>query len=130
MAVEASFGRTWDSVIDVFAERNVLIRTLDRASGFVVAETQSVNAEDAVEFADCGTDAMRNPRIASNATWNLLVRGDSTRSTVKASVRFVRLYSTRGALSPIQDATQECSSLGIWETQVEDAVKARAEGKR
>jgi hypothetical protein len=37
-AVAASFGRTWDAVIDHFAERNISIRTMERSSGFIAAE--------------------------------------------------------------------------------------------
>src|SRR5690242_4566928 len=82
MEVSASFGKTWSAVIDVFAERNIPIKTIDRASGLVVAEPQGVPTRTD-GLADCGTIIGR-PIYPDHATWNVLVRGDSARSTVKA----------------------------------------------
>src|SRR2546429_5928198 len=56
MAVNASFDRTWTAVIDVFADRNVPIRTLDRTSGFVATDELRVGSEGA-DWADCGSGA-------------------------------------------------------------------------
>jgi len=40
--VTSSFGRAWDAVIDVFAEANTPIRTMERASGFIAAELATI----------------------------------------------------------------------------------------
>lgn len=59
-------------------------------------------------------------RYPTTAGWSVFVQGDSTRATVKATVRF--------ATSPgITDAV-DCSSTGRWETAFERQVKAAAEG--
>lgn len=42
MPVSASFGKTWDAVIDVFAVKNIPIRTLERVSGLIAAEPSNV----------------------------------------------------------------------------------------
>lgn len=123
VSVSAPFARTWESAVDVFAERNIPIRTLDRASGLIVAEPQKVSRTDAPMLADCGSSPMGIPFNASDATWNLLVRGDSLRSTVRATVRFVAASSGMGA------ATVDCSTKGVWESQLEERVKASAETK-
>ncbi|MGH9897071.1 MAG: hypothetical protein ACREA0_34765, partial [bacterium] len=41
--VTASFGRTWDAVIDEFADRNIPIRTIERASGLIATELLSIS---------------------------------------------------------------------------------------
>lgn len=120
-AVAASFGKSWDAVIDIFAERNIPIKTVDRASGIIVAEPQSV-ATRIDSLADCGT-VIGRAIYPDRATWNVLVRGDSTRSTVKATVRF-----TQGG-TPGDPQLVECSTRGIWETALEQGVKANAERK-
>ena len=97
MDVNASFAKTWEAAIDVFAERNISIKTLDRASGLIVAEPVKVGA-GGNEFADCGTDAMQVRQYPTDATWNLVVRGDSIKSTVRANVRFIRVGMSRAAL--------------------------------
>src|SRR5438132_5697412 len=53
--VAASFAKTWDAVIDVFAERNIPLRTLDRSSGF--AATDELGADGSARWADCGSRA-------------------------------------------------------------------------
>jgi len=118
VAVNAPFGKTWDAVIDVFAARNIAIKTLDRSSGLIVAEPQTVAASDARDLADCGT-ALGIPLRADAATWNILVRGDSTHATVRATVRFIQSGTV----------VHDCSSRGVWETALETSVKDAAEGK-
>lgn len=78
--VNGSFGKTWDAVIDFFSSKNIQIKTVDRASGLIVAEPATVASNDAPGLADCGT-IMGAPIRATAATWNVLVRGDSTRAT-------------------------------------------------
>lgn len=125
--VSASFGKTWDATVDVFAERNIQIKTIDRASGFIAAEPQSLTTIAADSLADCGhssTGGSLQDRMArsESATWNVLVRGDSTKATVKATVRFAFVSGLNGQ-------TYQCSSTGRWEAALEQRVKSSAEAK-
>ena len=58
--VTSSFGRAWDAVIDVFAEANKPIRTMERASGFIAAELATIPVYTSAQrtfahsLADCG----------------------------------------------------------------------------
>src|SRR6266705_3775805 len=98
--VAASFSKTWDAVIDDFASQNVPIKTIDRTSGLIVAERLSV-ARDAGDVADCGTDMMIGRLYPTSATYNVLVRGDSTKSTVRVTVRWLRVGMARGLSTEI-----------------------------
>jgi hypothetical protein len=140
LTVNASFGRTWDAVIDYFARNNIPIRTIERASGIIAADAASVDAASAVEWADCGQAArltkVRNgqvwrlaPVAAERATYNFLVRGDSTRSTILATVGWdvperVMYDATQ---KPYTRPSARCVTRGVWETNAEQAVRARAE---
>ncbi len=119
MEVAASVGRTWDAVIDLFADRNIPIATMERVSGFIATQTLSVGREG-VEWADCGS-VMSTPVVPDHAVYNVRVLGDSSQSTVRVTTRWTQ--SSKSDLSP------ECPSRGVWETDFEKAVKARAEGK-
>lgn len=119
MPVSASFGKTWDAVIDLFATRNIAIKTVNRSSGLIVAEPQTVSSADE-SLADCGQNIYHQQFRPSEAFWNVLVRGDSVSSTVRASVRFVSATSI----------AKECSSKGTWESDLERQVKTAAEAKR
>src|SRR2546425_5253439 len=73
--VNAPFGRTWDAVIDVFADQNIPIATIDKTSGFIVADVQFVgaSAKEAAEWADCGKFGVRSIPVTA-AKYNVLVR--------------------------------------------------------
>lgn len=120
--VAASFGRTWDAVIDIFAQRNIPIKTIDRSSGLIVAEQARV--DDIENFTHCGKPSLLRAVAgaavgmggdgAMRADYNILVRGDSARSTVRANARFAT-------------PERECPSKGVFESQFEAAVKSGAE---
>ena len=122
--VEASFGKTWDAVIDYFATNNIGVRTLDRQSGFIVAERASIAPSmGELTYAQCPGTAfdqfLVNTTVGpTSASYNLVVRGDSARSTVKVNIRFVRVKDGVAA---------DCVSKGEWERALESFVKKRAE---
>lgn len=123
VSVNAPFAKTWDAVIDVFSDRNIPIRTIDRASGLIATDDLSVGSEG-TEWADCGKNN-EAPIAPLLATYNVLVRGDSTRSTVKVTVKWgstTRLLGGR----PIG---VDCVTRGVWETDLETTIRARAEAK-
>lgn len=121
----ASFDKAWKAAIDIFSERNIPIKTLDRSSGLIVAENQTVPAT-ADGLADCGK-VLGTALRPTAAAWNILIRGDSARANVKANVRFMRTGTARGLST--QTVTEDCASYGVWESSLESEVKARAEGK-
>lgn len=114
--VAASMGNTWDAVIDMFAARNIPIRTIERASGIIATDQLSVG-DEGFRWADCG---QHNGTTLSPdaAIYNVLVRGDSTSAVVKATVRWTRANAS---------AVSECSTSHVWERELETAVKAQAE---
>ncbi len=122
--IEASFGKTWNAVVDVLAERNIPVKTMDKSSGFVSAELTSVSATDFDKLANCGStlSQMMTGNLAADgiARYNILVRGDSTKSTVKVTARFVK-----GG-----DTAKDCPSNNVFEAQFQSEVKTRAEGRQ
>jgi len=119
-SVDASMGTTWDAVIDLFATRNIPIRTIERVSGIIAADQLSVDSANGVKWADCGRVGHR--QIPPNtAISNVLVRGDSTSSTVRTSVRWSRRSFKEGDL--------ECTSRYVWERALEQEVKERSEAE-
>jgi hypothetical protein len=115
-------------VIDVFATRNIPIRTLERASGFIAAEQASVPqlkpsknlVKNGHPWADCGRPANGAvPWQPFTANYNIRVKGDSSRATVQVNVQW--------KAGTIADS-RECSTKSVWEREVEEEIKARAEG--
>jgi hypothetical protein len=120
--VNASAGRTWDAVVELFAARNIAIRNMERVSGFIAAEPVSVGVQmtKADVLAHCGSvgELIYAP---TNATYNVLVRGDSARAIVKVTVLWRRL------LPP--EIHFDCTTFDRFEPMFEAAVKALAEGR-
>jgi hypothetical protein len=124
--VAAPFAKTWTAVVDVFADKNIGIRTIDRSSGLVVADPVTVASEDnkhTHSLADCGEVKMGTLATfnqPASAVYNVRVRGDSITSTVLVTIH----YTGHQGGSTI---TLDCSSTGAWEASFETAAKAKAE---
>jgi hypothetical protein len=124
--VAASFGKTWDATVAELNARHLRIASSDRNTGVIVADSVEVEGNDP-NVADCGS--MMGVAVTPTAAWwSAVVHGDSTQSTVKASVKFSRTGMSRDALNK-NTVTETCSSYGTWEAEFEQAVAARAEGK-
>lgn len=124
--VSASFNKTWEAVIDQFANENIPIRTVDKASGIIATEVLQVPTNlDGV--ADCGRDMGVGLR-PTHASYNVLVRGDSAKSTVRINVRWTRTGMARGLSTAT--VTEECSTRSVWEPGIEAKIKTAAEAKR
>lgn len=119
-SVAASFDATWDATIDHFAENNIPIATIERASGIIATTELRVDSETAEESSDCGTGQGVSVDMrfhATSAVYNILVRGDERASTVRATVSWTN-----------PSANFECHTTGVWETRTEEAIRERAEG--
>jgi hypothetical protein len=141
--VNASYDKTWSTVVSHFAERNIQIRTIEKASGIIVAEVLRSalnNHELKVDakgrpvynnwgqqltgpaiYADCGSvgGVGIDPSFIS---FNMRVLGDGSRSSVRVNMRYTT--NTGTAVAPI---TTECISTGRFEDELERQIKSRAE---
>lgn len=119
--VHASFGRAWDATIDAFAERGISIETLDRASGLIVPAGQTYTSRrdrtEMLTYADCGKSAYGEVVPAGSVKYNVVVRGDSSRSIV-----LVRAF-----YHPLPGGVGMCESQGRFERDAEANIKAKAE---
>jgi hypothetical protein len=116
VTVNASFGRTWDAALAAFAARNVQVNP-DRMSGTIASNATEVTVAD-TGGRDCGTSSEGNTLRPNAVRYRILVKGDSTASTLLANAIYGRLNVT---------ALQECGSRGVWEAAFEAEVKQRAE---
>ncbi len=118
--VAASFAKTWDAVIDVFAERNIPLRTLDRSSGF--AATDELGVDGSARWADCGSDAIHGDVGPRHAIWNVRLKGDSTAALILVTARWW-MFRGKGT----NGRRIDCVTTGVWEREAEEAIRDRAE---
>ena len=112
VSVDASVGRTWDAAVEAFTTDRIGLRTVDRLSGLIVSDTVALPQSNPAH-ARCGSD-MGMARGASRAIYTVLVRGDSTRSTVTASAQW------------IMPLLGDCSTTGVVSASAEKAGGVRA----
>ena len=116
----ASFAKTWDAVIDVFAERNIPLRTLDRSSGF--AATDELGADGSARWADCGSDAIHGDVGPRHAIWNVRLKGDSAAALILVTARWW-MFRGKGT----NGTRIDCVTTGAWERDAESAIRDRAQ---
>jgi hypothetical protein len=67
-SIDAGFNQAWNAVIDVLAEDNVPVKTLDKSSGFVVAELATMSLSDLSAFTTgMLIESNKNPTPAATA---------------------------------------------------------------
>jgi hypothetical protein len=128
MPVTAPFSKTWDAVIDVFGERDLGIKTIDRSSGLIVPADYLIPESDRrFSYANCGK-LLGSDIAPTVAHFNVIVRGDSSKSTVRVRA-FYDHSKSMGLRGELQREAGDCSSSGEFESQLETAIAARAEGR-
>jgi hypothetical protein len=117
--VNASFATTWAAVLDRFAQSNIPIKAIDRSSGLITAEATRLD-DSGRQYGNCNRMgiAIVPP---DGATFNVLVKGDSIRSFVRATADWIGHNSKGLRLS--------CVTSGKWEQEFESAIKDQAESR-
>jgi hypothetical protein len=137
--VAAPFDKAWNAVIDVFARENTPIQTLEKASGFIVAERAVIpylrpdEYAFAVSLADCG--AIMYPQegrwrdfAPTSAKYNIVVRSQGEQSTVRVTAKFISV-SPSTPTTTLTAGSRECASKGKYESDTELAIKRAAEAR-
>lgn len=114
-SARASFGKTWEAVVDWVGKANLSVSTIDRTSGFVAVHDVQVSAD--TDWADCGRDAYGR-LMPSQAKLDIVVHGDSTTSSVRVNVAFSSVESHENIA---------CVTRGVLEKDVEQWIKQAAE---
>lgn len=115
--VQSPFGKTWDAVVDYFARSSIPVKTIDRTSGLIAAETTQLSGDNSA-YARCSNGFLNF--APSGASFNALIKGDSARSTVRVTANWLGAQ-TEGS------ARVMCVTTDVWEKQFETAIKAKAE---
>lgn len=110
------------------AESNVPLERLDRENGLVVSKPVYLAPNDTL--ADCGKAQGFKAR-PTQATWNVFVTGDSTRSFVRMNIAYARVGAPRTILARVTTSTitESCATLGTAEASIEKMIRTRAEVK-
>lgn len=118
-----SYDRVWNSVIDVFGERNWTIANMEKASGFINSDWMSTSLRNG--YFDCGKGG-----LADDQDWkgkfNVIVREAPSNAGVSLQVN-TSFQATRVLLEA--RTAVECVSTGKLEQELHSTVMERAGAK-
>lgn len=119
----AEFGETWDTVVDVFAERIWAIDSIERASGLITTDWMLVG-EAAEDYMDCGSAGFLKAHRDHEVRFNVLVRegGPGAELTVNTAMRATSWDTVNGMPREVV----QCVSTGVLEREIHDEVMSRA----
>jgi hypothetical protein len=104
-------------VVDYFARSSIPVKTIDRTSGLIAAEATQL-AGDNSSYARCSNGIFSFAPVG--ASFNALIKGDSTQSTVRVTANWIRPTAPGSA-------SVSCVTTDVWEKKFEAAIKAKAE---
>lgn len=116
LVIPASAGRVWDAVVEQFAATSIPIQTMERSSGIIVTPDLGLTSANGLAWANCGA-SMGDPVIPNHGSYNVLVRGDSTTTTLRVTARWT--FQAMGS-------TIECTTRNVYEPDLERAIAQRA----
>ncbi len=145
-AVDAPFDSTWSAVISYFAQNSIAIRTIEKASGIIVAEMASASLPTRMVvldslgrtqmlrrgvvltkpvYADCGSYATgvkdARPLAITQASFNVFVTPSSGGSALRVTMRFLSEYPEKEGL--FRMVRVECVSTGRYESEMEKIIE-------
>jgi len=119
--ISSDFDNVWQAVVSFFAENNIPIKTIEKASGLLMAESQ-VFPEN---WIDCGKAGMFELRTTPTGVFNVYVRdlGDGSIDVqINSSYQCIRwdTYNNRSL------GSMACYSTGIFEELLLDEIYNRS----
>lgn len=119
--VDKPFDAAWTAVIETFAELNLPILNMEKASGLITTDWISLNDP---QMSDCGKVGALNTEHGRRVRFNVFVKKTSeVASEMKVNAMFeglVKYYGSEGI------STISCVSTGKFERQIYDLVTAKA----
>jgi hypothetical protein len=134
--IDAPMAETWSALIAQFAERGIPVAKLDEKKGVLISKTMSARnircASGGVcadtTYYSCGSTVGIAGRVdypAQTVDYEARVRGDDAKSTVTVSAIY-----TSDIMDGRSHVHHDCDSQGRFESEIEQAVKLKAESAK
>lgn len=118
---QATFDDAWSATVQVFAERQWSIQTLEKDSGIIVSEWLGIERDKS--YCDCGSSGLSVVR-GREVKFNVFINndGDPPRITINAKFREHRMFD-------YQTYTVACNSKGAVEQLVSNHIFEKIRAK-
>lgn len=118
-SMPTTFDATWDATIEIFAENNWPITTLEKDSGLIVSDW--VRDERSSGCADCGKPGLQSV-LLRQVRFNVFVRDDPSGPSLTVNTAFREQRRFGDQLPYFVD----CNSTGRLEKALHDSITQRA----
>lgn len=122
--VSATFDLTWTAALDRLATAGISIADRDAAAGMIETDRITLDPSEAVEYVDCGargTEAASEPYLAGGGIGLVQVEDDGSWSTVLVTAS----WDAGDPAAPFP-----CETTGVWEAELQEAIRLAAEANR
>lgn len=121
---ERSSDAVWSDIVEYFASRNIVIKTIEKQSGIIYAERVNFSVEDlTMDPAMARCDALFSRQGEASAQINVFVRAVApTKTSVTVNTTFSVHHPS---LLSREWSTDPCYSTGYFEQHVLDWVSKR-----
>jgi hypothetical protein len=117
LRIWSNYDAVWGAVVAFFAENNIPVKTMEKSSGFIMAESQIFPKE----WIDCGQAGFGETRSSPIGTFNVFVQEINGEIKVKINTSFhSQRYDT---LNDRSMGTMECYSTGQFEEMLLSFIK-------
>lgn len=116
MHTNATYDQTWSALIEVFADNNWAIQTIEKDSGLIA--TDWLNLGSNTTYADCGGSGLATV-VGREIRFNVFVRSETSGSTASVTATFRELRRFDG-----REKLVDCSSTGHVEAYILSEVDA------
>jgi hypothetical protein len=147
---ENSFDKSWDKLIDIFAQKGLSIKVIDRTSGLIVSSKAAlsatmenknglpVNPEAFIVVPSIMRNGRKEPITGTNAgpyavekkikandvfgEWNVRIKPNGTGSTINVNINNIS-YDTYVGSALVSANLNSYKSTGVFEMILSNAIK-------
>jgi hypothetical protein len=120
---DANFDKTWSAVVESFAERNISVKQMEKASGYIEAEALAVPEA----WADWGRLTTMSSRVMNpTARFNVFVKATGKKQTAfKLTCNFHATEDVRRSADEPETRPLTGVSTGIFEDMLYEAIASK-----
>ncbi len=119
--IKSEYDAVWTAAVAFFAEKNVLIKTIEKTSGLIMAESKTVPDE----WIDCGKSGIDESRKGGSGVFNVFIIQEDD-GFVKVTVNSQYHCERWETLEEKYLGIMECNSTGEFESMLLDYITSES----
>lgn len=123
--VQGDYDKTWASVVRYFAENNITIKNIEKASGLIATDSKTFDPFNNGGAIDCGSlSGVTAATITGIAIYNVFVEKVDAKSTrVTINLKSNMTSAVKSSYYTESAGSRECYSTGKFESEMLGKLK-------